>query len=44
MGFDPETRKLIFSHGGKPVVECDIDFVGAVSNRSDAWMWAWANI
>ncbi len=38
-----ETGKLIFSHDGKPVVECDIDFVGSVSTRSDTWMWAWAN-
>ncbi len=38
-----ETGKLIFSHGGEPVVECDIDFVGTISTRSDTWMWAWAN-
>ena len=38
-----ETGKLIFSHDGQPLVECDIDFVGSVSTRSDTWMWAWAN-
>lgn len=38
-----ETGKLIFSHDGEPVVECDIDFVGTFSNVSDTWMWAWAN-
>jgi hypothetical protein len=38
-----ETGKLIFSHEGEPVVECDIDFVGTYSNLSNTWMWAWAN-
>lgn len=38
-----ETGKLIFSHDGEPVVECDIDFVGTFSSVSDSWMWAWAN-
>lgn len=38
-----ETGKLIFSHDGKPVVECDIDFVGTISTQSDTWMWEWAN-
>ncbi len=38
-----EIGKLIFSHDGKPVVECDIDFVGTFSSISNTWMWAWAN-
>ncbi|GAA5218506.1 DUF6882 domain-containing protein [Corallincola platygyrae] len=38
-----ETGKLVFSQDGEPVVECDVDFVGTVSTRSDTWMWAWAN-
>jgi len=38
-----ETGKLIFSHEGAPVVECDVDFVGTVSNSSNTFMWAWAN-
>lgn len=38
-----DTGKLIFSHNGKSVVECDIDFVGTVSTQSNTWMWAWAN-
>ena len=38
-----ETGKLIFSHENKPVVECDIDFVGTFSSSSNTWMWAWAN-
>lgn len=38
-----ETGKLIFSNEGTPTVECDVDFVGTFSNRSDSWMWAWAN-
>ncbi|MCG8315482.1 MAG: hypothetical protein MI976_19920 [Pseudomonadales bacterium] len=38
-----ETGKLIFSHEGEPVVECDIDFVGTISTQSNTWMWAWAN-
>jgi hypothetical protein len=41
--WNQETGKLIFSHAGRPVVECDIDFVGSFSNHSDSWMWAWAN-
>jgi hypothetical protein len=38
-----ETGKLIFSHDGKPVVECDVDFVGTFSKNSETWQWAWAN-
>lgn len=38
-----ETGKLIFSNGGVPTVEADIDFVGSLSTRSNTWMWAWAN-
>jgi hypothetical protein len=38
-----ETATLVFSNGGKPVVECDIDFVGSFSSHSNTWMWAWAN-
>lgn len=38
-----DTCQLVFSRDGKPVVECDIDFVGSFSSRSDSWMWAWAN-
>lgn len=38
-----ETGKLIFSHDGEPMLECEIDFVGTVSTASDTWMWAWAN-
>ena len=38
-----ETGKLIFSNGGVPTVEADIDFVGTLSTNSDTWMWAWAN-
>lgn len=41
--WDQETGKLIFSDEEKPVVECDIDFVGTVSTATDTWMWAWAN-
>lgn len=38
-----DTGKLVFSHQSKPIVECDIDFVGTLSSISDTWMWAWAN-
>jgi hypothetical protein len=41
--WDQESGKLIFSHDGEPVVECEIDFVGSISTRSDTWLWAWAN-
>ncbi len=38
-----ETGKLVFSHGGEPVLECNIDFAGTFSTTSNTWMWAWAN-
>lgn len=38
-----ETGKLIFTHDDKPQVEADIHFSGSFSNKSNTWMWAWAN-
>lgn len=38
-----EKGQLVFSHEGKEVLICDIDFVGSLSTASDTWMWAWAN-
>ena len=38
-----DTGKLVFSDGGRPRVEADIDFVGSVSTKTHSWMWAWAN-
>lgn len=41
--WNQDTGKLIFSHDGAPVLECEIDFVGSTSSTSGTWMWAWAN-
>lgn len=41
--WDQEMGTLIFSHEGKPTVECDVHFVGTLSTLSKTWMWAWAN-
>ena len=38
-----ETGTLVFSHEGKPQVEAEIHFSGSFSNKSNTWLWAWAN-
>ncbi|MCW8987136.1 MAG: hypothetical protein OQK75_05630 [Gammaproteobacteria bacterium] len=38
-----ETGTLVFSHDGEPQVEAEIHFSGSFSNKSNTWMWAWAN-
>ncbi len=38
-----ENGTLVFSHDGEPQVEAHVSFSGSVSQKSDTWMWAWAN-
>ena len=41
--WDQERCKLLFSHDGVPQVEADIHFSGSYSEKSETWLWAWAN-
>jgi len=34
---------IIFSTAGNPQVVANIQFVGSLSNRTQTWLWAWAN-
>lgn len=38
-----EQHLIVFSHGGKPQVVAEIQFVGSYSTTSKTWLWAWAN-
>lgn len=41
--WDQDTAKLIFSHKGIAIVDCDIAFVGSISTISNTWLWSWSN-
>ena len=40
---DQETGKLVWSDDGVPKVIATVQFVGSISNKSNTWLWAWAN-
>ncbi len=42
--WDQEKAQLIFSNDGVPAVQCDIAFIGSISNVSNTWLWSWANL
>jgi hypothetical protein len=41
--WNQERAELVFSREGRPVVICDITFVGTLSRRTRTWLWSWAN-
>jgi len=38
-----EIGELVFSDGGVPKLVCSVTMLGSFSNRSETWMWGWAN-
>lgn len=41
--YDQESSKIQFKSDGKVMLEFSIVFIGSWSNKSNTWMWAWAN-
>jgi hypothetical protein len=41
--YDQETGLLVFSNDGVPAVFAEIEMIGSVSNKTDTWLWSWAN-
>ena len=41
--WDQENGTLIFSNDGVKAVIAKVQFVGSISNKSDTWLWSWAN-
>jgi hypothetical protein len=38
-----DSAQLVFSNDGKPVLICDVIFVGSISTTGKTWLWSWAN-
>lgn len=41
--YDQETSKIQFKNDGKVLLEFSVVFIGSWSNKSNTWLWAWAN-
>jgi hypothetical protein len=41
--YDMDKETLTFSHEGVPHVVAAIQVAGSISNKSNTWLWGWAN-